>query len=87
MTKSTGERGEILSALPPIFTMAVRMAAKSTTAGTPVKSCIRTLVGLNAISCWDVLLWSQSAIALMSLVVTVLPSSKRNKFSRSTFKE
>ena len=31
--------------------MASRMAARSTTAGTPVKSCNSTRLGMNAISC------------------------------------
>jgi len=38
MTKSTGQRGLIFSGFPPSLSMASLIAAKSTTAGTPVKS-------------------------------------------------
>ncbi len=46
MTRSTGDSGLILVASPPILVTASRIAAKSTTAGTPVKSCISTRAGL-----------------------------------------
>ena len=42
MTRSTGIKGLICPASPPRRTMASRMAARSTTAGTPVKSCNNT---------------------------------------------
>ena len=42
MTRSTGTSGLIFLASPPSLPMASRMAARSTTAGTPVKSCIST---------------------------------------------
>jgi hypothetical protein len=45
ITRSTGESGLILRGSPPSASMAWRMAARSTTAGTPVKSCIRTRAG------------------------------------------
>ena len=45
MTKSTGESGLIFSGSAPAFSTAARIAAKSTTAGTPVKSCINTRAG------------------------------------------
>ena len=68
--------------------MASRIAARSTTAGTPVKSCISTRAGRKAISRSDVpLVFSQAAMALMSSLVTVRPSSKRSRFSSSTFIE
>ena len=51
MTRSTGTSGLIFSASPPSACMALRMAARSTTAGTPVKSCISTRAGRNATSC------------------------------------
>ena len=50
MTKSTGTWGLTLLGSPPISTIASLNAAKSTTAGTPVKSCKITLEGLNGIS-------------------------------------
>ena len=50
MTRSTGTCGLTFSGLPPISTIASLRAAKSTTAGTPVKSCKITLEGLKGIS-------------------------------------
>ena len=50
ITKSTGDNGFILVGSLFNLTIASRIAAKSTTAGTPVKSCINTLAGLKAIS-------------------------------------
>ena len=50
ITSSTGTKGLIFFASLPSATMASRMAAKSTTAGTPVRSCIRTRAGVKAIS-------------------------------------
>ena len=67
--------------------MASRMAARSTTAGTPVKSCISTRAGRNGISRSDVLVLSHWATAWMSSLVTVCPSSWRSRFSSSTFIE
>src|ERR1700676_4629554 len=52
MTRSTGTSGLIFSASPPSACIALRIAARSTTAGTPVKSCISTRPGRNAISFW-----------------------------------
>ncbi len=50
MTRSTGTSGLIFCGSPPRFFIASRIAARSTTAGTPVKSCISTRAGLKAIS-------------------------------------
>ena len=50
MTSSTGWSGLIFCGSPPIRFMASRIAARSTTAGTPVKSWSRTRLGRNAIS-------------------------------------
>ena len=63
------------------------MAARSTTAGTPVKSCISTRAGRKAISRSELRVLSQSATALMSSTVTVRPFSSRSRFSSSTFSE
>ena len=46
ITNSAGCKGFMSLGLLPSFLIASRMAAKSTTAGTPVKSCIKTLAGL-----------------------------------------
>src|SRR3990170_3829672 len=48
MTRSTGTCGLIFLGSPPSNFMASRMAARSTTAGTPVKSCISTRAGRKA---------------------------------------
>ena len=50
MTSSTGTRGLIFLASLPSATIASRIAARSTTAGTPVRSCISTRAGVKAIS-------------------------------------
>ena len=50
MTSSTGCSGLIFVGSPPIFCMASRIAARSTTQGTPVKSCNSTRATVNAIS-------------------------------------
>jgi hypothetical protein len=76
MTRSTGTSGLIWRGIAAELFMASRMAARSTTAGTPVKSCISTRAGRKAIS-FSTLprLSSQSATASMSALVTVRPSS------------
>ena len=68
--------------------MASRIAARSTTAGTPVKSCMRTRAGRKAIS-FSVVprLSSQVETASISAFTTVRPSSKRRRFSSRTFIE
>ena len=50
MTRSAGQMGLILAGSPPNLLTASRILAKSTTAGTPVKSCKRTRLGLKGIS-------------------------------------
>jgi hypothetical protein len=63
----------------------VRIAARSTTHGTPVKSCISTRAGRYWISRSEVRSASHWTIALRSSIVTVSPSSNRSRFSSSTF--
>ena len=48
MIRSTGTSGLTREASPPARAIALRIAARSTTAGTPVKSCIRMRAGMNA---------------------------------------
>ena len=67
--------------------MASRMAARSTTAGTPVKSCISTRAGVKAISLAAVVVPSQLASASISGAHTLIPSSLRSRFSNSIFSE
>ena len=50
MTKSTGHYGLTFSAFPPRFLTASLNPARSTTSGTPVRSCKITRAGLNGIS-------------------------------------
>jgi hypothetical protein len=67
--------------------MASRIAARSTIAGTPVKSCISTRLGVNAISMVGGPAASQFASAAMSSRPTASPSSVRSRFSSSTLNE
>ena len=53
----------------PISSIASRIAARSTTAGTPVKSCISTRAGWNGISTLGSAVASQVAIASTSAAV------------------
>ena len=82
ITRSAGASGLIFSGLPPIAASASRIVARSTTAGTPVKSCRRTRAGRKAISRSVGFLTSRVASASMSSFVTVRPSSWRRRFSR-----
>ena len=67
--------------------MASRIAARSTIAGTPVKSCISTRAGRKAISVLGSAWGSQPARVLMSAAVTVVPSSQRRRFSSRILSE
>ena len=87
MTRSTGTSGLIFSASPPSACIALRIAARSTTAGTPVKSCISTRAGRKATSCSSLRFFSHFDTATMSSFLTVRPSSLRSRFSSSTFIE
>src|SRR5687767_903392 len=82
MTRSTGWSGLIRFGAPPSLTIASRMAARSTTAGTPVKSWSSTRLVRNAISCSA---WPRTfhrASASMSDRLTNASSSLRSRFSR-----
>ncbi len=87
MTSSTGWSGLIFLGSPPIRFMASRIAARSTTAGTPVKSWSRTRLGRKAISRLGIALGSHSARPRMSSFVTVTSSSLRSRFSRRILSE
>ena len=67
--------------------MASRIAARSTTAGTPVKSCMSTRAGVNAISSEGSSVATQVASASMSCARTPTPSSVRSRFSSRTLSE
>ncbi len=81
MTRSTGTSGLAFLGSAPIFLRASRMAARSTTQGTPVKSCKTTRAGRKLISHASALV-SHFATYSMSERLTVAPSSKRSRFSR-----
>ena len=81
MTSSAGASGLIFVASPPRSTTASRMVARSTTAGTPVKSCITTRAGVNWISVSGSAAGSQFATASIWADVTFAPSSVRSRFS------
>ncbi len=67
--------------------MASRIAARSTMAGTPVKSCMMTRAGVNAISWLGAALASHLSRASMSACVTLTPSSVRSRFSSRILSE
>jgi hypothetical protein len=63
------------------------IAAGSTTAGTPVKSCKSTRAGANAISRSGSAFGFQRATASTSSDRTTRPSTRRSRFSRRIFIE
>ncbi len=87
MTSSAGTSGSIFAGSPPSSAIASRIAARSTTAGTPVKSCMTTRAGVKAISLDGSAFASQVASASMSAAVTAPLPSVRRRFSSSTFSE
>ena len=86
MTSSVGISGLILAGSPPSAVIASRIATRSTTQGTPVKSCISTLAGVNWISVRLCPEGSHAASAATWPAVTRWPSSLRSRFSSSTFR-
>ena len=87
MIRSTSTWGLIADGSPPRSSIASRIAARSTTAGTPVKSCISTRAGWNGISTEGSAFASQAAIASTSSELTLVPSSSRKAFSSRTLSE
>jgi hypothetical protein len=63
------------------------MAARSTTHGTPVKSCSRTRAGMNEISLSAEAPGVHEASARMSSAFTNAPSSRRRRFSSRILSE
>ncbi len=86
ITRSTGISGFTLSGAPPSLMMLSRIAARSTTAGTPVKSCSRMRLGRNGTSLVLLPVFTHSAIAFASATVVAPPSSNRSTFSSSTLR-
>ena len=87
ITRSTGDKGLIFLGSPFFSFIAERIEARSTTAGTPVKSCIRTLAGLKLISFVIFFCFFHFWNSSISLFKTVLSSSCLIRFSRSTLIE
>ena len=87
MTSSAGTSGLIFAGSPPIAAIASRIAARSTTAGTPVKSCMTTRAGVNAISFDGSAAGSHVASASMSSASTAPLPSVRRRFSSRIFSE
>ena len=86
MTSSAGASGLIFAGSPPMSAIASRMVARSTTQGTPVKSCMITRAGVNWISLLGSASASQAASARMSSAVMLAPSSVRSRFSSRIFR-
>jgi hypothetical protein len=86
ITSSAGASGLTLPGSPPSSVTASRMVARSTTHGTPVKSCMITRAGVNWISVSGSAVGSQPASARTWSAVTLAPSSVRSRFSSSTFR-
>src|SRR5476649_354367 len=87
MTSSTGCSGFTLLGSPPSRAMPSRIAARSTTAGTPVKSWSSTRAGANEISFCAALFTSHRASDSTSAGFTNRPSSWRSRFSSRIFSE
>ena len=81
ITSSAGTSGLIFVGSPPRSRIASRIVARSTTPGTPVKSCMSTRAGVNWISVVGSASGSQPASAAMSSAVMLAPSSVRSRFS------
>ena len=86
MTISAGARGLIFAGSPPRSPTASRIVARSTTQGTPVKSCMITRAGVNWISVSGSAFSSQLPRAAICSFVTFAPSSVRSRFSRRTLR-
>ncbi len=86
MTISAGASGLMTAGSPPSSATASRMVARSTTTGTPVKSCITTRAGVNGISVSGSALGSQCASAWTCSAVMSTPSSVLRSASASTLR-
>ena len=84
ITRSTGINGLIFFGSPPSRRMALRIAARSTTAGTPVKSCNTTRDGMKGISAAIGFTASQAARLRTSSSRTTYPSQLRSTDSSRT---
>ena len=87
MTSSAGICGLIAAASPPRATIALRIAARSTIAGTPVKSCRSTRAGRKEISLDGSALASQPATARTSSALPrpAPPPGARSRAGRGAY--
>lgn len=83
MTRSTGTRGSTMDGSAPALAAALRMAARSTTSGTPVKSWRTTRPTVNGTSYEPGDFAFQLARFLTSCSVIFLPSQLRRRDSRT----
>ena len=84
MTRSAGTSGLIRLGSPPSSAIASRIAARSTTQGTPVKSCITTRAGRKGTSAAEPELGRHAASARTSSSVTNPRPQLRSTHSSST---
>ncbi len=82
-TKSTGTSGSMIFGFLPSLATALRIAAKSTSSGTPVKSCNTMRATTNGISAVRVSVGFQLASSLTFASLTFLPSQLRRTDSRT----
>ena len=84
MTRSTGTSGSTMRGSLPARCAALRIAARSTSSGTPVKSCSRTRATMNGISSVRSPPHDQFARVRTSFSVIFFPSTLRRTDSRTT---
>ncbi|MCY1165646.1 hypothetical protein D9M73_55570 [compost metagenome] len=77
-TRSTGTSGSISLGFLPSLSATLRMAARSASNGTPVKSCSTTRETTNGISCVRAAFGFQLASSATCSAVTLLPSQLRS---------
>ena len=82
-TRSTGTSGSIDFGFLPIALATVRIAARSASSGTPVKSCRTTRATTNGISSSRGAFACQPATSTTCSGVTFLPSQLRSTDSRT----
>ena len=87
MTRSAGWSGLMRFGSPPRLRIASRIAARSTTTGTPVKSWSSTRAGVKAISRSALSPGVQAARARTSSAETAPPPSRRRRFSSRILRE
>ncbi len=83
-TRSTGTSGSIFLGFLPIFSATLRIAARSASSGTPVKSCKTTRATTKGISSTRSAFGFQLASCLTCSSVTFLPSQLRSTDSSTT---